>query len=170
MHSWSGRLRGEVGTNLVGLVVELLVILLDLGLLGVFPGRNEFVELSLLSPLLAVDEPSMVSSWLLFWGLGICFHTSASPEQHRTSGLGGIAAVICVSGRTVNSIGSRVLSYQSQGVKALSVAFRLQHHAQLMHLGNLLLGQEARMAILLLGRRIGEVIVVVFRVQIHGGV
>lgn len=39
-----------------------------------------------------------------------------------------------------------------------------------MDLGNLLLGQVSRVPILRLGCRMREIIVVVFRVEIHGGV
>ena len=67
---------GRVGTHLVGLVVKLLVILLNLSLLGVVPNGNELVELGVLSPFLAVDEPDMVSNWFSLRGL------QSSPALH----------------------------------------------------------------------------------------
>jgi hypothetical protein len=42
---------------LVSLVVELLVVLGDLGLLGVIPNRQEFIELAVLAPGLGLGEP-----------------------------------------------------------------------------------------------------------------
>jgi hypothetical protein len=42
---------------LVNLVVELLVVLVQFGLLRVVPGRHELVKLDLLPPLLSVEEP-----------------------------------------------------------------------------------------------------------------
>jgi hypothetical protein len=38
-------------------MVVLLVVLLDLGLLGVVPDRDKLIELDLLSPCFALDEP-----------------------------------------------------------------------------------------------------------------
>jgi hypothetical protein len=44
-------------SNLVGLVVELLVVLGHLWLLRVVPGRKGLIKLALLSPLFTVNEP-----------------------------------------------------------------------------------------------------------------
>lgn len=60
------------------------------------------------------------------------------------------------------------ISYQSQGVQSLSAALGLEHHAKLVKLGNLILREVARMAVLLLRTLDREIIVVVLGVQIHG--
>lgn len=62
------------------------------------------------------------------------------------------------------------MPYQSQRIQPLSEALRLEQHPQLVERGNLLLGQVARVTILLLCRLGREVIVVVLGVDIHGGV
>ena len=58
---------------------------------------------------------------------------------------------------------------QCQGVETLGIALGLEEHTQLMHLSLLGLGQVAGVAVLLHRRRGREVIVVVLRIELHGG-
>ena len=60
-------------------------------------------------------------------------------------------------------------TYQSQRVETFREALSLEHHAQLVHLSNLGLGKVTGVAILRLLGLVGEVVVVVFGVDIHGG-
>jgi hypothetical protein len=59
-------------------------------------------------------------------------------------------------------------SKQSQCVQSLGAALGFEHHAELVKLGNLVLCEVTRMAILLLRTLDREIIVVVLGVQIHG--
>ena len=61
------------------------------------------------------------------------------------------------------------VTYQGQCVEALSVSLRLEHQAELVNLGNVLLGHSARVTGLRVGSLGREVIVVVLWVDIHIG-
>lgn len=45
------------GSNLIRFMVELLIVLGDLGFLRIVPDRDELVELDFFPPLLTVNEP-----------------------------------------------------------------------------------------------------------------
>jgi hypothetical protein len=62
----------------------------------------------------------------------------------------------------------RFISYQSQGVQSVGAALGLEHHAELVQLGDLILCEVAGVAILLLRALDREIIAVVLGVQIHG--
>lgn len=73
-----------------------------------------------------------------------------------------------VQGKQASLARLRYISYQSQGVQSISATFGLEHHAELVKLGDLVLCEVAGVAILLLRALDGEIIVVVLGVQIHG--
>jgi hypothetical protein len=172
---------------LVGLVVELSVVLADLSLLGVVPDRHSLVELGLLSPFLGIQEPIVAVS-PLSRPTHFFFHrhkinrkslTWLSRPRHRTCALGGIEAIKFISicwvawasrsmARFQGPWSLAISSYQSQCVQSLGATLGLEHHAELVKLGNLLLCEVTSVAVLLLRALDREIIVVVLGVQIHG--
>lgn len=98
--------------------------------------------------------------------------TSAWRGRHQTCGRVGSATkrncqTLIPDGRSQYVI--NMYTHQSQRVETLCETLGLEHHAQLVHLSNLARVQVAGVPILGLLGLVGEVVVVVFGVDIHGG-
>jgi hypothetical protein len=175
------RLEGRSsGAHLVGLVVVLGVVLEDLLLLGVLPSRHRVVELDLLPPLLAVDEPASGSA---------CISAPVRVPHTPAPASAWAASYICLESWTSNLRARRNRScpacqqpfrpkisclaakrspYQCERVEALGKPLGLEHQPQLVHLGLLQRSQEAGVSVLGDGRRGRELVVIVLGIELQG--